>query len=127
MSVSRHTLESADSFQLSNSKQNGKKYVTKSDSYKSFIDTGYPSLVPTYNALASRAMIGDTTLSENYAFAGMHHVFDQHKKAVTKVLFGNDDKSRLACSSLDGVISICQVIPPPATIICLLEGHTDGV
>ena len=34
--------------------------------------------MPTSVAEASRAMAGDTTLSENYAFAGMHHIFDQH-------------------------------------------------
>ena len=33
-------------------------------------------------------MAGDTTLSENYAFAGMHHIFDQHKAAGSNtVLF----------------------------------------
>ena len=26
-----------------------------------------------------RAMAGDTSVSENYAFAGMDHIFDQHK------------------------------------------------
>lgn len=36
------------------------------------------SVVPTSVAEASRAMAGDTTLSENYAFAGMYHIFDQH-------------------------------------------------
>lgn len=36
------------------------------------------SVVPTSVAEASRAMAGDTSLSENYAFAGMYHVFDQH-------------------------------------------------
>lgn len=36
------------------------------------------SVVPTSAAEASRAMAGDTSLSENYAFAGMYHVFDQH-------------------------------------------------
>jgi len=46
---------------------------------------------------------------------------------VTAVKFAHDDKSRLACCSLDGQISICQIIPPPATVICLLEGHTSGV
>jgi len=46
---------------------------------------------------------------------------------VTVVKFAHDDKSRLACCSLDGQISICQVIPPPATVICLLNGHTSGV
>jgi len=46
---------------------------------------------------------------------------------VTAVKFAHDDKSRLACCSLDGQVSICQVIPPPATVICLLDGHTSGV
>ena len=30
---------------------------------------------------ADRAMAGGNTVSENYAFAGMHHIFDQHKAA----------------------------------------------
>ena len=109
-----------------------------------------------------RAMAGDTTLSENYAFAGMHHIFDQHKAAgsntvlfsvyrtlclqsvlctseertavsiidwiaVNSVKFAVDDKSRLACCSMDGRISIFQLIPPPATVICTLQGHRRGV
>ena len=28
-----------------------------------------------------RAMAGDKTVGENYAFAGMEHIFDQHKAA----------------------------------------------
>ena len=28
-------------------------------------------------------MAGDKSISENYAFAGMHHIFDQHKSAGT--------------------------------------------
>ena len=28
-----------------------------------------------------RAMAGGKTISENYAFAGMHHIFDQHTAA----------------------------------------------
>lgn len=28
-----------------------------------------------------RALVGDNTIGENYAFAGMHHIFDQHSKA----------------------------------------------
>lgn len=46
---------------------------------------------------------------------------------VTSVKFAHDDKSRLACCSYDGKISICQVIPSPSTVICILEGHTSGV
>ena len=34
-----------------------------------------------YNLLIIRAMAGDTTLGENYAFAGMHYIFDQHSEA----------------------------------------------
>ena len=46
---------------------------------------------------------------------------------MTNVKFGNDDKTRLACSSMDGTLSICQVIPDPATVICMLRGHSAGV
>uniref|UniRef100_A0A8C0HH92 WD repeat domain 13 n=1 Tax=Chelonoidis abingdonii TaxID=106734 RepID=A0A8C0HH92_CHEAB len=83
------------------------------------------SVVPTSVAEASRAMAGDTTLSENYAFAGMYHVFDQHvDEAVPKVQFANDDKHLLACCSLDGTISVCQLAPaPPARVLRVLRGH----
>ena len=47
--------------------------------------------------------------------------------SVTSVKFANDDKTRVACSSIDGTLSVCQVIPPPATVICMLKGHKDGV
>ena len=38
-------------------------------------------LVPTRSAEASRAMAGDASLAEHYAFCGMHHIFDRHKDA----------------------------------------------
>lgn len=38
-------------------------------------------LVPTRSAEASRAMAGNTSLAEYYAFCGMHHIFDRHKDA----------------------------------------------
>lgn len=38
-------------------------------------------VVPTRLAEASRAMAGDLTIGENYAFTGVHHIFDQHKDA----------------------------------------------
>ena len=39
------------------------------------------AVVPTPLAEASRAMVGGRTLGENYAFAGMHHVFEHHRLA----------------------------------------------
>ncbi|KAJ6655268.1 hypothetical protein lerEdw1_005460 [Lerista edwardsae] len=86
------------------------------------------SVVPTSVAEASRAMAGDTTLSENYAFAGMYHIFDQHvDEAVPKVQFANDDKHLLACCSLDGTISVCQLVPTPPVVLRVLKGHSRGV
>jgi hypothetical protein len=35
------------------------------------------ALVPTKQAEASRAIVGGTTIAENYAFVGVHHIFDQ--------------------------------------------------
>nr|XP_004546417.1 WD repeat-containing protein 13 isoform X1 [Maylandia zebra] len=86
------------------------------------------SLVPTSVAEASRAMAGDTTLSENYAFAGMHHIFDQHvDSAVPRLQFANDDKHLLACCSLDGTLSIMTLSPPPPSVKVTLKGHGGPV
>lgn len=41
-------------------------------------------LVPTRSADASRAMAGNVSLAEHYAFCGMHHIFDRHKDAGTE-------------------------------------------
>lgn len=65
--------------------------------------------------------------AENFAFAGVHHIFDQHKAAVTMLKFANNDRSKLCCASLDGTLSICEVIGAPPKIIALLEGHSGGV
>ncbi|ESO10695.1 hypothetical protein HELRODRAFT_72444, partial [Helobdella robusta] len=94
------------------------------------LDDQQPIITPTSLAGASRAMAGEQTISENYSFSGVHHIFDQHKmagKSIDCVKFAHDDKSRLACCSLDGQISVCQLVPPPATVICLFQGHTAGV
>ena len=60
-------------------------------------------------------------------FAGVYHIFNNHKAAVTRLKFANNDKSLLATCSLDGTLVICQVIPSPATTIYRLEGHQSGV
>lgn len=98
-------------------------------------------------------MAGDTTLSENYAFAGVYHVFDQHTdsagngagrvgagwagggwalpadgaRAVPKVQFAHDDRHLLACCSLDGTISVCRLAPGPPAVLRVLRGHGGGV
>ncbi|KAF2900970.1 hypothetical protein ILUMI_05216 [Ignelater luminosus] len=85
------------------------------------------SVVPTKQAEASRAMVGGNTIAENYAFVGVHHIFDQHTEAVTMVKFANNDRSRLCCSSLDGNLSICCVDSTPPAVICELKGHAKTV
>ncbi|KAG8129788.1 hypothetical protein E2320_016463 [Naja naja] len=66
------------------------------------------NVVPTSVAEASRAMAGDTTL-------------------MPKVQFANDDKHLLACCSLDGTISVCQLVPTPPVVLRVLKGHSRGV
>lgn len=84
-------------------------------------------VVPTRKAEASRRMAGNTSLGENYAFAGMYHIFDQHAESVTAIKFANDDKYRLACSSADGTLSVCALVPSPPSVTCTLRGHTAPV
>ena len=110
-------------------------------------------------------MAGDKSLGENYAFAGMHHIFDQHETTgrlfinythsaqscrktnlqvncfkqpamnnqsfshnfiVTAIKFAHDEKHKLACSSSDGTISVCHLVPSPS-VTCFLRGHQDAV
>ncbi len=69
----------------------------------------------------------DLSSESAYSFAGVHHIFNNHKGAVTRIRFANNDKSLLASCSLDGSLVICQVIPSPATTIYRLEGHQAGI
>lgn len=71
--------------------------------------------------------VSSTSIEDAFSFAGVYHVFDNHKGAVTRVKFANNDKSLLATCSLDGILVICQVIPSPATTIYRLEGHQSGI
>nr|CAD7442021.1 unnamed protein product [Timema bartmani] len=84
-------------------------------------------VVPTNQADASRAIVGGTTIAENYAFVGVHHIFDQHTQAVTVVKFANNDRSRLCCASFDGTVSICNVTASPPVVDVVFRGHTKGV
>lgn len=67
------------------------------------------------------------SIAESFAFDGVHHVFDQHNAPVMMLKFANNDRSKLCCASLDGLLSICDVISIPPKVIALLEGHKKGV
>ncbi|KAF6212349.1 hypothetical protein GE061_012871 [Apolygus lucorum] len=68
-----------------------------------------------------------TTIHENYAFVGVHHIFDQHTAAVTMLKFANNDRARLCCISNDSTLSICNLLSQPPTLECILKGHTAPV
>ncbi|RZF33855.1 hypothetical protein LSTR_LSTR008978 [Laodelphax striatellus] len=84
-------------------------------------------VVPTKEADASRAIVGGNSIAENYAFVGVHHIFDQHTGAVTMIKFANNDRSLLGCASLDGTLSVCNVGSTPPTLHCMFVGHTNAV
>ncbi|XP_054155230.1 WD repeat-containing protein 13-like [Oppia nitens] len=86
----------------------------------------YDRLIPDFELDSTRNNVMNA-FSENYSFSGMHHIFDQHKEAVTSIRFANDDKSLLCCASMDSTLSICQLTPSPATILYILKGHKAGV
>ncbi|XP_075232172.1 WD repeat-containing protein 13-like [Lycorma delicatula] len=84
-------------------------------------------VVPTKEAEASRAIVGGNTIAENYAFVGVHHIFDQHTAAVTMIKFANNDRSRLGCASFDGTLSVCNVTSNPPFVECIFRGHNNSV
>ena len=70
---------------------------------------------------------GDHSLSEHYAFCGMQSLFDTHKDSITVIKFANDDKTRLACASNDGTLSVFTLCPEPPMLLCSLERHKGEV
>jgi WD40 repeat protein len=84
-------------------------------------------LVPTKSAEASRAMQGNKTLTEHYSFSGMQHLFGYHSAAVVSVQFAHNDKTRLACCSLDGTLSIFSLLTEAPSLVALLRGHMGPV
>ena len=87
-------------------------------SYHNYISPPLPLL---------RAMAGDTSLSVHYAFCGMQHIFDQHRDAVNVIKFANNDKTKLACGSRDGTLSVFSLESEPPSLSCLLRGHQKEV
>ncbi len=65
-------------------------------------------------------------VSATYEFAGMHHIFMEHSKAVTCIKFANKETNLLAFCSDDGNISICQGLIHPK-LLRTLQGHTDAI
>lgn len=51
--------------------------ISKANETSSSVVSPSGSVVPTRRAEASRAIVGDTSIGENYAFVGVHHIFDQ--------------------------------------------------
>ena len=70
---------------------------------------------------------GDNSLSEHYAFCGMQSLFNAHKASITVIKFANDDKTRLACASDDGTLSVFVVYPGPPSLQRSLERHKGEV
>nr|CBH09275.1 putative WD repeat domain 13 (Wdr13) [Heliconius melpomene]CBH09277.1 putative WD repeat domain 13 (Wdr13) [Heliconius melpomene] len=69
----------------------------------------------------------DMTISENYAFSGVHHIFDQHTQQVSMVKFANNDRTKLCCVSHDGTVSVCDVTATPPRVSFILTGHSEPV
>ncbi|XP_050531060.1 WD repeat-containing protein 13-like isoform X2 [Daktulosphaira vitifoliae] len=83
--------------------------------------------IPTSQAKASRALVGNNTIEENYAFDSVYHIYDQHSDAVTVLKFANNDKSKLCCASNDGTLSICDVLTSPPSVLAILKYHSGPV
>lgn len=68
-------------FQTSDSFENRIEFLDGRRNSKRNSLVSEEGVVPTRLADASRALVGGTSISENYAFTGVHHIFDQHKDA----------------------------------------------
>ena len=74
----------------------------------------------------SLSLLRAPTLSERFAFAGMHHIFGEQTDAVTVVKFANDTKDLLAFGMSDGVIKICTIVSMPQ-VVAVLKGHLGAI
>jgi WD repeat-containing protein 13 len=79
------------------------------------------------NTRNKTSRISEPSVSQNYAFSGVHHIFDQHTEPVSILKFANNDRSRLCCGSDDGSLSICDVTAKPPQVSFVLRGHSRGV
>ncbi|XP_065162354.1 WD repeat-containing protein 13-like [Atheta coriaria] len=104
-----------------------KKTISKSSSVGSWKASPSGHVIPTIHAEASKAIVGGNTLTDNYAFKGVHHIFDQHTAAVPMIKFANNDRTLLCCSSVDASLSICDVSLQPPKVVTMLKGHQQTV
>ena len=74
----------------------------------------------------SLSLLRAPTLSERFAFAGMHHIFGEQTDAVTVVKFANDTKDLLGFGMSDGVIKICTIVSMPQ-VVAVLKGHLGAI
>ena len=74
----------------------------------------------------SLSLLHTPTLSERFAFAGMHHIFGEQTEAVTVVKFANDTKDLLGFGMSDGTIKICTVVSVPQ-VVAVLKGHLGAI
>jgi len=125
-SISRSTFWSPEDGAVSNS-EGGLRQTSSATTTLGTAIKDAAAVVPTPLAEASKAMVGGKTLGENYAFAGMHHVFEHHSDAVFRLAFAPDDKHRLGCCSKDGTLSVFDLGAYPPYLNTSLCGHEGPV
>uniref|UniRef100_A0A1I8H7H0 WD_REPEATS_REGION domain-containing protein n=1 Tax=Macrostomum lignano TaxID=282301 RepID=A0A1I8H7H0_9PLAT len=111
--------------------------AASSASRRRLVDAAGAGLVPTRLAEASRALAGNTSTAEQYAFAGFACVIDRHVgsnlkssatcRGATRLRFANNDSERLAVGSMDGSVSVSLVSAGACQLVCQLPGHVGPI
>uniref|UniRef100_A0A1I8HIH5 WD_REPEATS_REGION domain-containing protein n=1 Tax=Macrostomum lignano TaxID=282301 RepID=A0A1I8HIH5_9PLAT len=111
--------------------------AASSASRRRLVDAAGAGLVPTRLAEASRALAGNTSTVEQYAFAGFACVIDRHVgsnlkssatcRGATRLRFANNDSERLAVGSMDGSVSVSLVSAGACQLVCQLPGHVGPI
>uniref|UniRef100_A0A1I8IHZ0 WD_REPEATS_REGION domain-containing protein n=1 Tax=Macrostomum lignano TaxID=282301 RepID=A0A1I8IHZ0_9PLAT len=111
--------------------------AASSASRRRLVDAAGAGLVPTRLAEASRALAGNTSTAEQYAFAGFACVIDRHVgsnlkssatcRGATRLRFANNDSERLAVGSMDGSVSVSLVSAGVCQLVCQLPGHVGPI
>lgn len=78
--------------------------------------------MPTKQAEASWALVGNNTIAENYAFIGVHHIFDQ---VILMIILYLRDKIWPVYCAFDIIDVVGNVLI--VTNICMLEVFNIGI